>query len=73
MSYKVHIYVKRPPSPSAVDLGEMEITERPVLIQQVSFEHEGNKEIGVIEQIDPGDWETRGVVPKIYIVLNPTD
>ena len=73
MGYKVHVYMKRPPSHVAIDVGEAELSVRPTLVQQVSFEHEGKVETGLIERIDPSDWENLGVVPKVYVVLNPVE
>ncbi len=65
MGYKVHVYMQQPPSRVAVDVGEAELRLRPALIQQVSFEHQGKAETGLIEEIDPPDWESRGVVPNV--------
>ena len=73
MGYKVHVYMKQPPSHVPVDVGEAELSLRPTLVQQVSFEYQGKVETGLIERIDPSDWENRGVVPNIYVVLNPIE
>jgi hypothetical protein len=71
MSYKVHVYVRQPPSHVPVDVGEAELSLPPVVLQQVSFQHQGKVETGLIEQIDPPDWEKRGKVPDVYVVLSP--
>jgi hypothetical protein len=71
MGYKVHVYMKQPPSPVAIDVGEVELGVRPTLVQQVRFEHQGKIETGLIERIDPPDWENRSVVPNVYVVLSP--
>ncbi len=73
MGYKVHVYMNQPPSHVAIDVGEAELSLRPTLVQQVSFEHQGKVETGLIERIDPPDWENRGVVPNVYVVLNPSE
>ena len=44
---------------------------RPALLQQVSFQHQGKVEVGLVEQIDPPNWEKRGKVPDVYVVSNP--
>jgi hypothetical protein len=71
MGYKVHVYMKQPPSHVAIDVGEAELSLRPALLEQVSFEHQGKVETGLIERIDPPDWEKQGVVPDVYVVLSP--
>ncbi len=71
MGYKVHVYMKQPPSHVAIDVGEAEFSLPPVLMQQISFEHQGKVETGLIERIDPPDWKKRGAVPEVYVVLSP--
>ncbi len=71
MGYKVHVYMRQPPSHVPIDVGEAELSLRPALLQQVSFQHQGKVEVGLVEQIDPPNWEKRGKVPDVYVVLNP--
>ena len=71
MGYKVHVYMRQPPSQVPIDVGEAELSLRPALLQQVSFQHQGKVEVGLVEQIDPPNWEKRGKVPDVYVVLNP--
>ena len=73
MGYKVHIYMRQPPNPMPIDVGEAELSVPPAVLQQVSFQHQGKVEVGLVEQIDPPDWETRAKVPDIYVVLKPGD
>lgn len=73
MGYKVQVYMTQPPSHVAIDVGAAEFDLPPVLMQQISFEHQDKVETGLIERIDPPDWETRRAVPKIYVVLSPAE
>ena len=71
MGYKVHVYMRQPPNRVAIDVGEAELGLMPGILQQVRFEHQGKVETGLIEKIDPPDWEKRGKVPDVYVVLSP--
>jgi hypothetical protein len=64
-------YMRQPPNRVAIDVGEAELGLLPGILQQVSFEHQGKVETGLIEEIDPPDWEKRGKVPDVYVVLSP--
>jgi hypothetical protein len=67
MGHRVHIYLQRPGTQIAVDLGEKDLDVRPIRYGRAEFEHEGKTEVGHVEQIDPPDWESSGAVPKVLV------
>jgi len=60
IGHRAHVYLQRPGTKIAVDLGEKDLDVRPIHYGRAQFEHDGRTEVGQIEQIDPGDWETTG-------------
>jgi hypothetical protein len=68
MGHHAHIYLRRPGTQIAVDLGEKKLDVRPIRYGRAQFEHDGRTEVGQIEQIDPSDWESSGTIPKILVV-----
>ncbi|HEV2549593.1 MAG TPA: hypothetical protein VGU20_19915 [Stellaceae bacterium] len=68
MAHRVHLYLQRPGTKIAVDLGEKDLEVRPIRYGRAQFDHDGKTEVGQIEQIDPGDWDTIGAVPKVLVV-----
>jgi hypothetical protein len=68
MGHRAHIYLRRPGTKIAVDLGEKELDVRPVRYGRAQFEHDGKIEVGRIEQIDPPGWDSSGTIPKILVV-----
>lgn len=68
MAYRVHIYLKRSGTQIAVDLGEKELETRPIRHGRAQFEHEGKKETGHIEHVEPADWDSTGTVPRVVVV-----
>jgi hypothetical protein len=66
--HRAHIYLQRPGTQIAVDLGEKDLDVRPIRYGRAQFAHDGRTEVGQIEQIDPLDWETPGAVPKVLVV-----
>ena len=71
MAYKAHVWLTRRPGERRIDLGTIEVDPKPEWEAQVSFEYEGKPTQGLIDQIDPHDWETRpGIVPRIHVCLS---
>jgi len=68
MGHRARIYLQRPGTKIAVDLGERELDVRPIRYGRAQFEHEGKTVVGTIEQIDPLDWESSGAMPKVLVV-----
>ncbi len=68
MGHRARVYLQRPGTKIAVDLGEKELDVRPIRYGRAQFEHEGKTEVGQIDQIDPPDWESRGDVPRVLVV-----
>ncbi|HEV2548616.1 MAG TPA: hypothetical protein VGU20_14845 [Stellaceae bacterium] len=64
----MHLYLKRPGTKIAVDLGEKELEVRPIRYGRAQFDHDGKTEVGQIEQINPADWDTIGAVPRVLVV-----
>jgi hypothetical protein len=62
------MYLQRPGTQIAVDLGEKDLDVRPIRYGRAQFEHDGRTEVGQIERIDPADWETAGAVPNVLVV-----
>ena len=52
------IYLQRPGTTSAADLGEKDLDVRPIRYGRAQFEHDVRTEVGQIERIDPADCET---------------
>jgi hypothetical protein len=71
MGHRARIYLQRPGTKIAVDLGEKVLDVRPIRYGRGQFEHDGKIEVGHIEQIDPPDWESSGAVPKVLVVQRP--
>jgi hypothetical protein len=68
IGHRARIYLQRPGTKIAIDLGEKYLDVRPIRYGRAQFEHDGRTEVGQIEQIDPADWETTGAVPKVLVV-----
>jgi hypothetical protein len=68
MDHRVRVYLQRPGTKIAVDLGEKDLDVRPVALGRAQFEHNGKTEVGHIEQIDPPNWEGSTAVPKVLVV-----
>jgi hypothetical protein len=73
MGHRAHIYLRRPGTKIAVDLGEKELDVLPVRYRRAQFDHDGKIEVGRIEQIEPSDWDSSGAVPKILVVERQGD
>ena len=71
MAYDAHVWLTRRPGEGRVDLGIVEVEPKPERDVHVSFEYEGKSYRGLVDQIDPYDWEKRpGVVPRIHVRLS---
>ena len=70
MSHRARIFLRRPGTKIAVDLGQKDLDVRPIRYGRAQFEHDGKTEVGRIEQIDPPDWENSGTVPKVLVVAD---
>jgi hypothetical protein len=68
MGHRARIYLQRPGTRIAVDLGEKDLDVRPVQNGRAQLEHDGKTEVGHIELIDPPDWEISGTIPKVLVV-----
>jgi hypothetical protein len=68
MDHRARIYLKRPGTKIAVDLGEKNLDVRPIQHGRARFEHDGKTEVGHIEHVEPPDWEGSGTVPKVLVV-----
>lgn len=66
MSFRGRVYLQRPGTKIAVDLGEKDLDVRPIPYGRAKFEHDGRTEIGRIDQIGPSDWDGTGAIPKIH-------
>jgi len=70
MAYEAHVWLTRRPGEGRVDLGIVEVEPKPERDAHVSFEYEGKPRRGLVDQIDPYDWEKRtGIVPRIHVRL----
>ncbi len=71
VAYKAHVWLTHHPGERRVDLGTIEVTPKPEHDVEVSFQYEGKPRRGLIDQIDPYDWEKRhGIIPRIHVRLS---
>jgi hypothetical protein len=68
IGHRARVHLQRPGATIAADLGEKDLEIRPIRYGRALFRHEGKVEVGRIEQIDPADWESSGVVPTVLVV-----
>jgi hypothetical protein len=67
MAYKAHVWLTR----RRIDLGIIDADPKPERHRHVSFEYGGRRERGLVDQIDPYDWEKRpGTTPRIHVTLS---
>jgi len=70
-TYKAHVWLTRRPGERRVDPGTIEVNPKPEHNVQIGFEYEGKPRRGLIDQIDPYDWEKRpGTIPRIHVRLS---
>jgi len=71
MVYNAHVWLTRRPGEGRIDLGIIDVDPKPALHGSVSFEYAGKPKRGLIDQIDPYDWEKRsGTTPRIHVTLS---
>ena len=71
MAYEARVWLTRRPGEGRIDLGIVEVEPKPERDVHVSFEYEGKRQRGLVDQIDPYDWEKRpGIVPRIHVRLS---
>jgi hypothetical protein len=69
MTYRVRIYLQRAAMKAPANLGVVELQDRPVVGDQITFNHAGCIEAGRIDVIEPPDWERhRGTVPRVHVL-----
>lgn len=68
MAYKSRIYLQRVPDSKPEYLGEVDLELRPARWGRTSFVHNGKREGGYIDSINPPAWESLGVAPTILVV-----
>jgi hypothetical protein len=69
MSYKAHVFLKRPGQKSAKDIAVIEVDPAPSLHVHVTFTDNGESEVGRINHIEPRDWGSQSsVTPKIIVI-----
>jgi hypothetical protein len=74
MPYKAHVWLTRRPGEGRIDLGIIDVDPKPERNGGVTFEYAGKPKHGVIDQIDPYDWEKRvGTTPRIHVTLSEGD
>jgi len=72
MAYKARVWLTAQPGEGRVDLGVVEVDPKPVHEERVRLEYEGRPRWGLVDQLDPYDWEKRpGIVPRIHVTLIP--
>ena len=68
MTFRAHVHFQRPGALVAADIGEQQLSWRPILYGRIEFLYDGKTQVGRVEEVDPPDWDTRGVVPTVLIV-----
>jgi uncharacterized protein (DUF697 family) len=71
MAWSAHVYLERPPAPELDDIGTVLLSGPATRFSRVQLAIDGKAEFGLIEQIDPTDWEHQpdGLIPKVRISL----
>jgi len=71
MPYKAYVWLTYRPGEGRVDLGIIEVDPKPERDKHVNFEYAGKPKRGLVDQIDPYDWEMRsGTTPRIHVTLS---
>jgi hypothetical protein len=74
MKYKARIYLRLTQAEAQYHyIGEMILDRRPVEKGQIPFKRQGKTQLGSIEIVSPFDWDKRGVIPVLHVVLNPDE
>src|SRR5262245_3493730 len=70
MTYKARIYLRLAPAETRYHyIGEIDLNRRPVEKGQIPFKRQGKVQLGSIETVSPRDWDKRGVIPVLHVVL----
>ena len=69
MTGPAKIFLQPPHDTLALSIGTKQIARPVVHGTSIAFEHDGEWIGGVVRSIDPVDWERRGVVPAIVLVV----
>jgi len=70
MIWEAHVYLQRQPSSRLDYVGPLDLDGAAATHNHVKFAVDGKTELGLIELIDPPDWQDRGVIPKVHISLS---
>jgi hypothetical protein len=72
MTYKARIYLRLAAAETRYHyIGEIDLDRRPVEKGQIPLKRQGKVQLGSIEIVSPFDWDKRGVVPVLHVVLGP--
>jgi hypothetical protein len=72
MTYRARIYLRLAYAETRYHyIGEINLDRRPVEKGQIPFKRQGKTQLGRIEIVSPLDWDKRGVIPVLHVVLNP--
>ena len=71
MAYKAHVWLLRLPGEGRVDLGIIEVNPKPERNEHVGFDYAGKPKRGLVDQVDPHDWEKRpGTIPRVHMTVS---
>lgn len=74
MTYRARIYLRLAHAETRYHyIGEIVLDRRPVEKGQIPFKRLGKMQLGSIEIVSPLDWDTRGVIPVLHVVLSPPE
>jgi hypothetical protein len=68
MAFKARVYLQRRGQERATYIGEIELQSRPVRNGRATFTHSGKVVTGHIDNVEPRDWDAKGVIPTVHIV-----
>ena len=69
MTCRAKVYLQQPADTLAISIGTRAITPGVSPGGRVRFEHRGRTIDGLVRDIDPHDWERRGVTPAIVVKM----
>jgi len=71
MGYKARVWLTRRPGEGRIDLGIIDVNPKPERSGLVNFKYAGKPKLGLVDQIDPYDWEKQpGTTPRIHLTLS---
>jgi hypothetical protein len=74
MTYKARIYLRLAQAETRYHyIGEIDLDRRPVEKGEIPFKRRGKIQLGSIEIVSPLDWDKRGVIPVLHVVLHPDE